>query len=324
MSPFLNAIAWAIVFSIVFYPVFAFISRYIKVKSIASIITVILILAVILGPFSYLSVMLIDELKGVVSDINEGRLGSFTDLINNPKITSFMEKVRLYVGKESLPPDNEIIDNIRKIGTGLAEKLSIRITNIVSAAADFFFMIFTIFFLLKDGPGFLSKTKDYMPFSEEQKGRLASQIKDMVVSTVYGGVAVALIQGILGGLAFFFIGMKSPVLWGVAMSVMSFVPLIGTFSIWGPVSVYLLIEGNYLYGIGLFAYGVLVISMVDNILKPIIIGSRTKMHTLAIFFSVFGGIKLFGLIGLIMGPLITAIFVSVFEIFRNVEGGTDA
>ena len=119
----------------------------------------------------------------------------------------------------------------------MLQNLSVRITNIISAAINFLFMIFTIFFLFMDGPGFLTKVKDYMPFNEEQKTRLATQMKDMIVSTVYGGVIVAIIQGFLGGIAFYVIGIESPVLWGIAMSVMSFVPLLGTLSIWGPASI---------------------------------------------------------------------------------------
>ena len=218
-----------------------------------------------------------------------------------------------------MPTSDQLMDSIKKIGSILAQYLSVRITNLISAAINFLFMIFTIFFLFTDGPGFLTKLKDYMPFNEEQKNRLAKQMKDMIVSTVYGGVAVAVIQGFLGGIAFYVIGIESPVLWGIAMSVMSFVPLVGTLAIWGPTSAYLMIQGDYMHGVGLILFGTFVISMVDNILKPLIIGTRTKMPTIIIFFSVLGGIKAFGIIGLIMGPLIMAVFVSVFEIFVHIE-----
>ena len=103
------------------------------------------------------------------------------------------------------------------------------------------------------------------------------------------------------------------------MAIMSFIPLLGTFSIWGPGSVFLLLSGSYVKGVGLFLFGVFVISIIDNILRPLIIGSRTKMPTILIFFSVLGGIKLFGMIGFVMGPLIMAAFISVFEIFRHIE-----
>jgi len=216
------------------------------------------------------------------------------------------------------------MENLKKAGKGLIDDFSLQITNIISAAVNFIFMVFTTFFFLKDGPGFLMKAKDYMPFNELQKDRLAAQIKDTIVSTVFGGVVIAIIQGFLGGSAYYVLGIEAPVMWGFAMSIMSFVPLLGTFAIWGPTSAYMVIQGNYMQGAGLFLFGVLVISSVDNILKPLIIGSRTKMPTVIILFSVLGGIKLFGMIGLIMGPLITALFMSVFEIIRSIEGVADA
>ena len=319
ISPFLVSIAWAIVFSIVFYPVYAFISRYIKVKSIASSIMVLLILVVIIAPITYMSFLLIGELEKFGDYTNSGGLEYIRDLFEKIKASPHFEKLSSLIGEGNMPTFDQLMDNIKKIGKILAENLSIRITNLISAAINFLFMIFTIFFLFKDGPGFLTKLKDYMPFNEEQKTRLATQMKDMIVSTVYGGVAVAVIQGFLGGIAFYVIGIGSPVLWGIAMSVMSFVPLLGTLAIWGPASIYLIIQGDYMHGIGLILFGIFVISMVDNILKPLIIGSRTKMPTIVIFFSVLGGIKAFGIIGLIMGPLIMAVFVSVFEIFRHIE-----
>ena len=319
ISPFLVSIAWAIVFSIVFYPVYAFISRYIKVKSIASSIMVLLILVVIIAPITYMSFLLIGELEKFGDYTNSGGLEYIRDLFEKIKASPHFEKLGSLIGEGNMPTFDQLMDNIKKIGKILAENLSVRITNLISAVINFLFMIFTIFFLFKDGPGFLTKLKDYMPFNEEQKTRLATQMKDMIVSTVYGGVAVAVIQGFLGGIAFYVIGIGSPVLWGIAMSVMSFVPLLGTLAIWGPASIYLIIQGDYMHGIGLILFGIFVISMVDNILKPLIIGSRTKMPTIVIFFSVLGGIKAFGIIGLIMGPLIMAVFVSVFEIFRHIE-----
>ena len=320
MRPFFNAIGWAVVFSIVFYPLYASVLRYVRIKSVASLITVLLIVILIIGPVSYLTFMLISEVQVIAQKINENGLGFIHNLIDQVSSSSLFDTVRSYVGVRDFVSEKALTEAMRKVGNGLLQFFSLRITNIISSAIDFVFMVFAVFFLLRDGPGFLSKTRDYMPFSEIQKNALASQINDTIVSTVYGGVVIAIIQGLLGGFAFYVIGIQSPVLWGVAMSIMSFVPLLGTFAVWGPTSVYLLLKGSFMEGFGLFLFGVFVISMVDNILKPLIIGSRTKMHTLVILFSVLGGIKLFGMIGLIMGPLITAVFVSVFEIIRNIEG----
>lgn len=317
ISPFLTAVAWAMVFSIVFYPVYALICRYVKFKSVASLITIVLILIIIVGPISYLTSLLINETRTFLASIDQERLESIQNFYGSLRSSQLYQTMSSYMGE--LPSEKVLLEGIKKLGGTLLQNMSLQITNVLAIVANFLFMLFTIFFFLKDGPGFLSKARDFMPFSESHKDRLATQIKDMIVSTVYGGATVALIQGILGGFAYHIIGIESPVMWGVAMAVMSFVPLLGTFSIWGPGAIFLLLGGSYAKAIGLFLFGVFVISMVDNILRPLIIGSRTKMPTVLILFSVLGGIKLFGMIGFVMGPLIMAAFISVFEIFRHIE-----
>ncbi len=324
MSPFFTAIAWSIVISITFYPIFAFISRHVRIRGLAAAMTIILILIILIGPITYLTLMLIDEVQIVAAKINDANVGSLSSIVKKLHSSALFEKMRAYSGAADLISEEAILENVKKIGKGLLSEFSMRIPNIVASVIDFIFVLFTTFFFFKNGPDLLSKTKDYMPFNEVQKEKIAKQIKDMIVSTVYGGVIVAIIQGILGGIAYAFMGIEAPVMWGMAMSVMSFVPLIGTFAIWGPTSLYLVIEHSYAQGIVLFLFGIFVISMVDNVLKPLIIGSRTKMPTIIILFSVLGGIKLFGVIGLIMGPLITAVFISVFEIFQHTEGGIAA
>lgn len=317
ISPFLTAVAWAMVFTIVFYPVYAYICRYVKFKSVASLLTIVLILIVILGPISYLTSLLVHEIQTFLDSIDQDRIESVQKFYEGLRSLPLYQKISSYMGE--LPSEEAVLEGIKKTGGTLLQNMSLQITNVLSIMANFVFMFFTIFFLLKDGPGFLLKARDFMPFSERHKDRLATQVKDMIVSTVYGGATVALVQGLLGGFAYYVVGMESPVMWGVAMAVMSFIPLLGTFSIWGPGSVFLLLSGSYVKGVGLFLFGVFVISIIDNILRPLIIGSRTKMPTILIFFSVLGGIKLFGMIGFVMGPLIMAAFISVFEIFRHIE-----
>jgi len=324
LSPFLSAIAWAIVFSIIFYPVYVFLLKYVKFKVVGSVITLMIIIFITVGPVTSLSFILANELRELIATVNDGTLDSMREEFRDSGIIVFIERMGSYIGMDRFDIPGILIDNIKKTGKTFANSLPTGITNIAHVFIDFILMLFTVFFLLKDGPGFLSKIKDYLPFGQQDKERLISKIKDMIISTVYGGVVVAIIQGLLGGIAFYFLGIKTPVLWGAAISVMSFLPFLGAFSIWGPLSGYLFFQGSYAKGAILFLFGALVISMVDNILKPIIISGRTKMPTLIIFFSVLGGIKLFGLIGFIMGPLVLAIFVSVFEIFRHIEGGEHA
>jgi predicted PurR-regulated permease PerM len=324
LKPFLIPIAWAIVFSIIFYPVYVFTLKYTRWKSVAALLTLTIILVVILGPFSYLTYVLVSELKDLADYLGADKIEALESLMQHPSIKAVTDKILSVFNLTEDELNKTIIDNISKLGKEMVGRITKGTTNVVTISLDFIFMVFSIFFFLRDGPDFLSKTRDYMPFSEIQKDRLVKQVRDIIISTIYGGVAVSIIQGTMAGLAFFFLGISTPVVWGLATSIASFVPLLGASSIWVPAAGYLFLKGAILKGIILAIVGLFGISLIDNILKPIIIGGRTKMPILVIFFSVLGGIKLLGLIGLIMGPLVIALFISVIEIFRSVEGGQNA
>lgn len=321
LSPFLSPIAWSVVFSIVFYPLYVLLLKYVRLKSVSSLITLGFILLVIIGPFSYVFYMLINEVKSVSEHIETGKIDTIIqNALKHPGIKNIVDSILAALNISEAELNKTIAVNVSGLGKEFIGWVSIGVGNILAVLFNFIIMTFTTFFILKDGISFLEKLRDYLPFSEEHKDRLATQTRDIIVSTIYGGVAVAAIQGIIGGTAFYFLGLSSPVLLGIAISVASFIPLLGAFAVWGPLTLYLFLTGAVLQGVILAIIGTFGISLIDNVLKPIIIGSRTKMPVLAIFFSVLGGIKLFGLIGLIMGPLVLALFISVIKIFRNIEG----
>lgn len=325
LSPFLSPIAWSVVFSIVFYPLYVLLLKYVRLKSVSSLITLGFILLVIIGPFSYVFYMLINEVKSISEHIETGKIDTIIqNALKHPSIKSIVDSILAALNISEAEMNKTIAANISGLGKEFIGWISIGVGNVLAVLFNFIIMTFTTFFILKDGPVFLGNIRDYLPFSEEHKDRLATQTRDIIVSTIYGGVAVAVIQGIIGGTAFFFLGLSSPVLLGIAISVASFIPLLGAFAVWGPLTLYLFLTGAVLKGVILAIIGTFGISLIDNVLKPIIIGSRTKMPVLAIFFSVLGGIKLFGLIGLIMGPLVLALFISVVKIFRNIEAGENA
>jgi len=324
LKPFLSPIAWAIVLSTVFYPIYVFIGKYIKWKTVAALITLLVILIVILGPFSYLSYLLINELKTIGDYLESGNIDPLKNLFQHPTITPIINKLLSLFNLTEEELNKTVAGIITRVGKELVGGVTKGMSNIVTISLNFVFMVFSIFFFLRDGPELLGKVRDYLPFSEEQKNRLVKQIRDIVISTIYGGVAVSIAQGTIAGIAFFFLGISTPIVWGLATSIASFIPLLGASAVWVPITIYLFIEGAVLKGLALAIIGIFGISLIDNILKPVIIGSRTKMPILVIFFSILGGIKLFGLIGLIMGPLVLALFVSLIEIFRSVEGGQNA
>ncbi|MGE5894472.1 MAG: AI-2E family transporter [bacterium] len=320
MKPFLIPIMWAVVMAILFYPLYAFLGKYIKWKAIASLLTLVVIVLLIIGPFSYMIISLGAELSQLSSQIEETKIDELIRTFERHYLVAgFLEALQKTFGIREIDLVKIFQTNLSTISAAILELISISVKNAAVAAINLILMIFSLFFLLKDGPDFIQKINGYLPFPEVHRERLTSKIKDMVISTIYGGVTIGICQGIAGGIAFYLLGISSPVFWGMMILFMSFVPALGTFSIWAPAALILILQGHVLKGVILVFIGIFIISMIDNVLKPLIIGSRTKMHTLIIFFSILGGISLFGLIGLIMGPLIIVISISIFEIFRHIE-----
>jgi predicted PurR-regulated permease PerM len=319
INPFLSSIMWAIVLSILFYPVYALINKYVKFKFAASLLTIIIILIILFGPFSYLFYLITQELRSLVGNIESGSFDSLKTFFKHPAANTLIKKALLIFHITEQEFQKALVENIAKIGQEFAGFIKIGLGNVVSGTINFIFIILSTFFFLGDGPEFIEKISNFMPFSKKQKERLLQQTKDIIVSTMYGGLTVAAAQGIIGGILFAVLGIPSAVLWGFTMFIASFIPMFGTFIIWGPAAAYLFFQGLYLKGTIMVLAGVFAISSVDNIIRPLVMKGKTKMPILAIFFSILGGIKLFGFVGLIVGPLVFALFVSVFEIFSYSE-----
>lgn len=318
LRPFLTPIGWAIVFSIVFFPVHRFILRYVRWNSLAAGITVILVCLLILGPFSYFTYLLAGELSNV--SMEPVSLKGMARLLNHPAIAPAMKRVLSFLDLNQAQLQASIVKGLSGAGAKLLEYLPGRLGDVAGAAVHFALMAFALFFFLKDGPQFLSKISDYAPFPGKHKERLTRQVKDIVISTIYGGIVVAIVQGFVASVTFTLLSVHSPILWGLAVSIASFIPIVGAAVVWVPAVFFLLIKGFIVHALILGIVGVFGISMVDNVLRPVIMRGRLRMPLLAIFFSVLGGIELFGLIGLVMGPLVLAVFISVVDILRDIDG----
>ncbi|MGD9578109.1 MAG: AI-2E family transporter [Syntrophorhabdus sp.] len=323
-KPFLSPLAWAIVLSIVFYPVFTFVLKFVKWRPIASFITLLVILVLLLGPFSYLSYLLSQEIRTIADEAASGKFDPVGGFLNHPLTNKIVNRILGMFQLSQADFEKNILENVALFGKSLISGVTGGIGNVASAITDFIFMILSIFFFLEGGSEFVQGLDKYIPFSKKQRERLIKQTKEIIVSTIYGGVTVAIAQAIIGGVAFSLLSVPSPVLWGFAMFIASFIPLLGTFIIWGPVAVYLFFKGMILNSIILAIIGIVAISSVDNILRPIIIRGKIQMPTLAIFFSILGGIKVFGFIGFIMGPLVLALFISVIQMLQLVEEEREA
>lgn len=316
LGSFARPLAWGGVLATVFYPLYAYLCRYLKWTSVASGVTVIIILMIILGPISWIAIMIVGEAGSIAS--GGVSMPDFSAFTGDPNVAWVIDKLGPLL---NIQPDDVpyiLRKGLTNFGASMIERLQKGTQNIVLAAVDFLMMLVATFFLLQDGSKFMQWLGRHLPFDIDQRLRLAKMVKDIVVSTIYGGIAVALVQAMIAGVTFYLLEVNSAGLLGIAVGFTSFVPMVGTALIWVPVALFLLVEGAVTKAVILTAVGVLGIGMADNILRPMIIGSRVKMHTLLIFFGVLGGINVFGLLGLIAGPVCIALFVAVIEMYKEV------
>ena len=176
-------------------------------------------------------------------------------------------------------------------------------------------MLYLLFFLLRDEDALFKRIRDAIPLHAEQQAAFLLKFTTVIRATVKGDMLVALLQGTLGGLIFWFLGISAPLLWAVVMAFFSLVPAIGAGLIWIPVAVYLLATGAIWQGMVLIAFGALIIGLVDNFLRPILVGKDTKMPDYVVLISTLGGIATFGLNGFVIGPVIAAMFIAAWDIF---------
>lgn len=319
LKSFFDACGWAIVVALVFHPIFDFAQRYIKYRGLCALITIAVVIVLFLFPFVFISYQIILEAREIIKNINLPEL--INDITTNPVFAKILSKLSFITGGDVTSLENLIKEEVAGITKNVALRIAHGFGDVVSSAINLVLTFFIAFFFIKDGDHFVRKIIEFLPFAEADKVSIRNQIKNIIYTTFYGGILIATLQGTILGVTFHFLGIPSATLWGFATAIASFIPVLGTFSVWGPASIYLLLNGYILKGIILVLVGGLIISSIDNVLKPIIIKGKVNLPLIFIFLSVLGGIKVFGLIGFIIGPLIFSLFVSFLEILKNFIGG---
>jgi predicted PurR-regulated permease PerM len=326
LFPFLTSILWSILVAMIFYPLYRRLHRFLKGRELLSALAMtILVVLVIILPFSLLMASLANEAVDSYHQLDEmiksGRLQACVEALGEkPYLNWVWVRFEQYFSDAGIDPPGFLLKNLKQISSFLFDQTSTVVKGISTFVASFFFTLLSLYYLFKDGDALFRKFKEIIPVPPKEKDLLILRFKDMVFATIYGGILIAVIQGVLGGLAFWILGIHSPVLWGTAMAFLSFIPIGGTALVWGPAALLLLLQGSYLDGVILLAIGVFGIGMVDNLLRPYFISSRTNIHSLLLFFAVLGGIQAFGLIGIVVGPLIATLCLTLIEIY--IEGGT--
>jgi len=329
LSPFLTSILWAVLLAIIFFSPFRKLHKLLKKKAVLSALAMtLLVVILIILPFSFLTVLLADEVINFYHRVEEmvesGRLQAYVEEMKSlPLVRLILERLdpTLDFSKKGFP--DVLMKNIQQVSTFLFNQTSKIVKGLSTFVVGFFFTLLSLYYLFKDGDRLLERLKEIAPLPSRQRDLLIQRFTQMVQATIYGGIFVAMIQGILGGLAFWILGLSSPVFWGTAMAFLSLIPIGGTALIWVPAVVILIIQGAYLKGLILLGFGIFVISLADNILKPLFISSKTKIHPLLLFFAVLGGIQTFGLVGLVVGPLIATFCLTLIEIYMEGIKPTD-
>jgi len=323
-KPFLSPILLGVIFSIVFYPVYLKLLEYTKRRrGIASIGVCLLVTILIVIPLAFLTESIVNEIislyERVYTAIQSGRYNDIFPLWNDPLFQSFYQKINRYLGAIQIDAKNIFLNTVKENSSYGISMLTGTIKNMSLFILNLFLMLFTMYYLLKDSDTISAEIRSLIPLSENQKERIFARLKDIIYATIYGTLVAATIQGLLGGVAFWALGLDSPVIWGVVMGLLAIFPIFGAFFIWLPASVILLAQGSYMSAIILFLWGLLVISTIDNLIWPLLVSGRAKLHPLSTFFSFLGGIIVFGPIGLFAGPFVFALFLILLDIVKEMN-----
>lgn len=320
LQPFYGAILWAIVVAVIFAPLYRrLLASMGDRRSLAAAVTVLIIIAIVILPLSMVATSLVQQAAGLVTKIQSGEYNFSTYL--QQILDALPAWAKGLIERFNLTDfsgfRDQLKDGIVKGGQILApQALSIGM-NTFEFVIQFGIMLYLLFFLLRDGKALADRIKEAIPLHGHQKTALFARFADVVRATVKGGIVVAIVQGALGGIAFWFLGIHAALLWAVLMAFLSLVPAVGAALVWLPVAIYFLATGAIWQGIGLILYGVLVIGLVDNVLRPFLVGKETKLPDYVVLISTLGGIEVFGLNGFVIGPLIAAMFMVSWEIFST-------
>ncbi len=317
-KPFLVGIAWGTFLATAFYPLHTRIAkRFPRRPWLTSALSALVVAALITGPFIYLIGSLIGGIAAVVpaieSYVTEIQAGGRPEV---PFLTELEQIMSRFVDPSHVDLQTSVLDAAKSIGEWLLNNLKPLAQNIVGTIAQFLVALAVTGYLFLNGPRYMILARDLLPLPEKDREDVIRGLHDVAQAVFYGVMLTAAIQGVLGGLGWWIVGLPSPVVFGVAMFFFALLPA-GTVVIWGPGAIWLFMQGSPGKALLLAVWGALVVSGIDNIIKPIFIGGRTRLNTLMVFFGIVGGMVAFGFTGLFLGPMVITLFLSLVDVIRR-------
>lgn len=318
--PFFGAVCWAVFIAIVFWPLHQrFLRGSHNKRNMAALASLTVVLLIVILPMSMLAASITQEASVLVEKMRSGEIQFsryFQQALNALPEWARNMLTRFGVGDLSL-----LQQKVMAILGNSGQALTTRAVGIGQVTLDFivafFVMLYVLFFLFRDGEQLSQSIARAIPLHPQHTRRLLTQFATVVRATVKGNIVVALIQGALGALAFMVLGLPGAVLWGAMMALLSLLPAVGAAMVWAPVAIYFFFTGEVVKGLGLVAWGTLVIGLVDNFLRPILVGKDTRMPDYLVLVATLGGIVVFGLNGFVIGPVIAAVFLVSWEMLAN-------
>ena len=317
MSPYFTALFLAMVFGVLFTPVFRRVSKWCGAnKSLAALATVLIFLFAILFPLIFMGVVLFKE---VVDILNGFSSSSPFFLMVDGWTRSIETHIRTFAPSFQL--QFEIESSLRSLLSWVSGNLDRFFSGIVAFLFDIFLITIALFFFFRDGEKLRAFAIKWSPLSDSYDEGIISKLERAITSVVRGTLVTAVVQGFLVGFGFFLFGVYNPVLWGFIATIAALLPMVGTGVVTFPAAFYLMATGSVPAGVGLLLWGVLIVGLIDNILRPLFLNRDTHIHSFLILLSVFGGLAYFGPIGFLAGPIVLAFFFVLLDIYPEIVEG---
>ena len=316
VQPFTNVILWASVLAIVFYPMHRRIRARVGSPTGAAILSMLLVVVLILLPATFITIAVVRELAGAADNL-QGGVQRLSNASTIPGLGWLLDRIRGYADIDAVAAQKFLAERLKGLGGALAASTLVVVGGAVGAIVQMLLVVFTLFYLFRDGDRIRRALYDVLPLERIQMHDITARTSDVIAATIYGVLVISVIQGTLGTLIFWMLGLPSPLLWGVVMFFLSMIPMAGAFLVWVPAAIYLGLTGAYVKATILVVWGLLVIGSIDNFLSPRLVGRRARLHELLIFFAVLGGLEVFGVLGVVLGPVVVAITLALIEMLRQ-------
>ena len=312
---FAAPILWSIVVSIIFYPLYEKFLLMTNKKSLSSILSLILILLLVIIPSIGILGLITNELIIFINSFDDYSLERYVEMIPNE---SLINDLLAWAGLSITQLTEKADDFLLAASKVFYESVSTISANVINFFISLFLFIYLTFFFFKDGEKIVKSCMDAFPMKNEDESYLLNEFQKTTRATIKGTIIVALAQGFLGYMTLLLLGVEGALIWGAVMALLSIIPAVGTILVWLPIALVLFLNGQIMEASILIFSGIFIIGMIDNLLRPILIGKETKIPDYLILLTTIGGISIFGITGFIIGPIIASLFISIWSLSSRV------